>query len=55
MAGAVLMLVCAGLLEGYGRQLVTQPAARASIGAAMLLFWLAYFLLKRGSPATAES
>ena len=54
MAGAVLMLVCAGLLEGYGRQLVTAPAARAAIGAAMLLLWLAYFLLKRGSPATAE-
>jgi len=54
MAGAVLMLVCAGLLEGYGRQLVTASAARASIGAAMLLFWLAYFLLKRGTPAAAE-
>jgi len=54
MAGAVLMLVCAGLLEGYGRQLVTAPAARASIGAAMLLLWLAYFVLKRGDPAAAE-
>jgi uncharacterized membrane protein SpoIIM required for sporulation len=54
MAGAVLMLVCAGLLEGYGRQLVTAPAARAAIGAAMLVFWIAYFLLRRGSPATAE-
>lgn len=54
MAGAVLMLVCAGLLEGYGRQLVTDPGARATIGGAMLLFWVAYFTLKRGAPATAE-
>jgi uncharacterized membrane protein SpoIIM required for sporulation len=54
MAGAVLMLVCAGLLEGYGRQLVTDPIARATIGGTMLLFWVAYFLLKRGAPATAE-
>jgi uncharacterized membrane protein SpoIIM required for sporulation len=54
MAGAVLMLVCAGLLEGYGRQLVEAPAARASIGGAMLLFWLAYFLLRRGRPVAAE-
>jgi uncharacterized membrane protein SpoIIM required for sporulation len=54
MAGAVLMLVCAGLLEGYGRQLVVDPLARAAIGGTMLLFWVAYFLLKRGLPATAE-
>jgi uncharacterized membrane protein SpoIIM required for sporulation len=54
MAGVVLMLVCAGLLEGYGRQLIEDPAARASIGGAMLLFWLAYFLLKRGRPGSAE-
>jgi len=54
MAGAVLMLVCAGLLEGYGRQLVVDPVARASIGATMLLFWVAYFMLKRGKPAGSE-
>ena len=55
MAGVVLMLVCAGLLEGYGRQLIDDPAARAAIGGAMLLFWLAYFLLKRGTSASAEA
>jgi uncharacterized membrane protein SpoIIM required for sporulation len=55
MAGAVLMLVCAGLLEGYGRQLVTEPAARASIGGAMLLLWITYFVFKRGLPAASES
>ena len=53
MAGAVLMLVCAGLLEGYGRQLVDTPLARASIGGSMLVFWLAYFLFMRGRPGTA--
>lgn len=54
MAGVVLMLVCAGLLEGYGRQLVVEPVARAAIGGAMLLFWLAYFALVRGRPVAAE-
>ena len=54
MAGAVLMLVCAGLLEGYARQLVVAPLARASIGGAMLLFWLSYFLLMRGRPQASE-
>jgi uncharacterized membrane protein SpoIIM required for sporulation len=54
MAGAVLMLVCAGLLEGYGRQLVVDPVARASIGGGMLLFWLVYFVLLRSRRATVE-
>src|SRR6187399_1579330 len=54
MAGVVLMLVCAGLLEGFARQLVEPPLARASIGAAMLVFWIAYFSLRRGTPATVE-
>lgn len=55
MAGVVVMLVVAGLLEGFARQLVQEPLARAAIGGAMLLFWLALFLLVRpraedGSP-----
>jgi uncharacterized membrane protein SpoIIM required for sporulation len=45
MAGVVLMLVVAGLLEGYARQLVETGTARAAIGGAMLLFWLLYFAL----------
>ena len=45
MAGAVLMLAVAGLLEGYGRQLVADPLLRASIGGTMLAFWIAYFVL----------
>lgn len=47
MAGVVVMLLFAGLLEGYGRQLVTNDAARYAIGAAMLMLWLAYFYLPR--------
>ncbi|AKH42650.1 putative membrane protein SpoIIM required for sporulation [Altererythrobacter atlanticus] len=48
MAGVVLMLVIAGLLEGYARQLVDDPWARAAIGGTVLLFWLAYFIALRG-------
>jgi len=49
MTGVVLMMVIAGLLEAYARQLVTAAAPRAAIGGAMLLFWLAYFgLVGRG-------
>lgn len=50
MAGCVLMLVVAGLLEGYARQLVRTTEGRASIGGAMLLFWLGYFILMPRPP-----
>src|SRR5690606_40180564 len=45
MVGAVLMLIVAGLLEGYGRQLIEEPLARGAVGGTMLVFWIAYFLL----------
>jgi uncharacterized membrane protein SpoIIM required for sporulation len=45
MAGVVLMLAVAGLLEGYARQLVEDPLARAAIGGTMLAFWIAWFAL----------
>lgn len=41
--GAVLMLVLAAGLEGFGRQLVTDTAIRAGVGSAMLAGWVAYF------------
>ena len=47
MAGCVIMLVVAGLLEGYARQLVSTMEARATVGGVMLVFWLAYFILVR--------
>lgn len=46
MVGVVLMLLIAGLLEGYGRQLIANPLLRYAIAAAMLMVWLAYFGLR---------
>ena len=43
MAGCVLMLAVAGLLEGIGRQLITNDSSRMLIGSAVLCSWLAYF------------
>jgi uncharacterized membrane protein SpoIIM required for sporulation len=53
MAGTVIMLAVAGLLEGYGRQLVADPLSRAAIGGTMLMVWLSYFILagRRRRPA----
>jgi uncharacterized membrane protein SpoIIM required for sporulation len=42
--GCVMMLVIAGALEGYARQLVVTLWARYAIGGLMLLFWTMYFL-----------
>jgi len=47
MGGVVVMLLCAGLLEGLGRQLVTADAVRYAIGTAMLALWCGYFYLPR--------
>ena len=47
MGGVVIMLLAAGLLEGFGRQLITADAARYAIGLGMLAFWLAYFYAPR--------
>jgi uncharacterized membrane protein SpoIIM required for sporulation len=43
--GVVVMLAVAGILEGVGRQLITNDGLRALIGAAMLAAWFAYFYL----------
>lgn len=55
MAGVVLMLLIAGLLEGFARQLIDQTEARLALGGAMLVFWLAYFFLFRRLPAGSET
>lgn len=44
MTGVVLMLVLAGLLEGFARQLVTDTALRYGVGYGLLTFWALYFL-----------
>ncbi len=43
MIGVILMLLIAGLLEGFARQLVRDDTARLAIGGAMLMFWTLYF------------
>lgn len=48
MGGVILMLLVAGLLEGFGRQLITSDLTRYAIGLSMLAFWLLYFYLPRG-------
>lgn len=47
MAGTVVMLSVAGMLEGIGRQVITNDAARYAIGLAMLAGWLLYFYWPR--------
>ncbi|MDE8651080.1 stage II sporulation protein M [Novosphingobium album (ex Liu et al. 2023)] len=53
MAGVVLMLVVAALLEGFARQLVDNTPSRLVIGGFMLSFWLAYFFAFRRQGADA--
>ena len=47
MVGVILMLLAAGLLEGFGRQLIIDTVMRYAIGSLMLAFWLAYFYIPR--------
>jgi uncharacterized membrane protein SpoIIM required for sporulation len=49
MVGVVIMMVIAGLLEAFPRQLVDGTGPRFLIGGTMLAFWLAYFFLYRPS------
>ncbi|VWX53454.1 stage II sporulation protein M [Novosphingobium sp. 9U] len=43
MAGVVIMLVVAAILEGFARQLVDNTPGRLAIGGFMLALWCAYF------------
>lgn len=47
LGGVVVMLFVAGLLEGFGRQLIQSDYLRYGIGGSMLIFWLTYFFLPR--------
>lgn len=47
MVGVVIMLLFAGLLEGYARQLITEDILRYSIGVGMLILWMVYLYLPR--------
>tara|TARA_R110000850_G_scaffold24449_10_gene71614 strand:+ start:3163 stop:4185 length:1023 start_codon:yes stop_codon:yes gene_type:complete len=44
MVGVIIMLICAGLLEGFARQLIDNTAGRFAVGGGMLLLWLIYFV-----------
>lgn len=50
MVGVTIMMVIAGLLESYGRELVGSVEARFTIGGSFLVFWLTYFFLYRPRP-----
>lgn len=52
---AALMLIAAGLLEGFGRQLVTDFWARIAIGWGIGLLWLAWFALAGRSARAAPA
>ncbi len=45
MVGVIIMLLCAGLLEGFGRQLVNSTFWRFAIGGFMLSVWIVYYYL----------
>ena len=52
MAGVIVMLLVAGLLEGFARQLIRDDVVRLSIAAASALTWGLYFYLpRRARPA----
>jgi len=48
MGGVVVMLLLAGLIEGFLRQLITSDGLRYAIGIGSLTLWCLYFYLPRG-------
>lgn len=54
MAGVVLMLVVAAMLEGFARQLINNTQGRLTVGLFMLAFWCAYFFAFRRNPQGAS-
>lgn len=53
MAGVVLMLLLAGILEGFGRQLIVNDAARYAVAGFTALLWALYFYAPRPTRAAA--
>ena len=51
VAGVVLMLICAGLLESFGRQLIQVDWERYAIALSTLAIWLGYFYTPRRARA----
>jgi uncharacterized membrane protein SpoIIM required for sporulation len=52
LGGVVFMLLVAGLLEGFGRQLITNDWVRYGIGTGMFVFWMLYFFAPRRQDET---
>lgn len=50
MIGVVIMLMVAGLLEGFARQLIQLDLARWSIAGVSAVLWAVYFYVRRGPP-----
>lgn len=55
LGGVVIMLFLAGLLEGYGRQLITNDLIRYAVGFTTLGLWLTYFYMPRDFEKTGGS
>ena len=51
MMGVVIMLMLAGLLEGFGRQLIGSDLVRYGIAGATALVWGLYFYAPRPTRA----
>ena len=47
MTGVVVMLCVAGVLEGIGRQVVTDTTFRYTIAVLALLLWMVYLYVPR--------
>ena len=54
MAGVVLMLVVAAVLEGFARQLIDDTFGRLAVGTSMLVLWVAYFVVFRRTSNRSE-
>jgi uncharacterized membrane protein SpoIIM required for sporulation len=50
MAGVVLMLAVAGGLEGFGRQMINNTAARYAVGLTSAVIWGLYFYRRKRTP-----
>ena len=48
------MLLIAGLLEGFARQLINSDVLRYTIGLSMLAFWMIYLYLPRSLEDTSH-
>ena len=55
MAGVVLMLVIAAMLEGFARQLIDDTGGRFAVGGFMLALWCTYFFALHRSDDGAEA